>query len=290
LRPASPGGTSANLYSHLADGDVALNISLTAINSALSIVTLPLFVNWSLAHFFSEGQAIPLQFAKVMQVFVIVLGPVLIGMWLRSRFPAFAERMARPVEIFSMLFLFAVVAVALIQEWQTLLIWGPVRGSRHARLQPNQFWCRLFRAARSGHRKAPGNRHRMEIGIHNGTLAIAIALSPVLLDNATMAVPLAIYGLIAFITAAAEKGVDGAGGRKQSGALNPTVRRAPRPKSLAESRRAPQVISRRYRDKRDAAFRCGRRPCRQGRAGSATGFPRPAGCSGSAWPDGFWRC
>jgi BASS family bile acid:Na+ symporter len=42
----------------------------------------------------------------------------------------------------------------------------------------------------------------MEIGIHNGTLAIAIALSPVLLDNATMAVPLAIYGLIAFITAA----------------------------------------------------------------------------------------
>jgi BASS family bile acid:Na+ symporter len=115
LRPASPGGTSANLYSHLADGDVALNISLTAINSALSIVTLPLFVNWSLAHFFSEGQAIPLQFAKVMQVFVIVLGPVLIGMWLRSRFPAFAERMARPVKLFSMLFLFAVVAVALIR-------------------------------------------------------------------------------------------------------------------------------------------------------------------------------
>ena len=73
LLAASPGGTSANLYSHLADGDVALNISLTAINSALSIVTLALFVNSSLTHFFSEGQAIPLQFAKLMQVFVIIL-------------------------------------------------------------------------------------------------------------------------------------------------------------------------------------------------------------------------
>ena len=95
LLAASPGGTSANLYSHLADGDVALNITLTAINSALSILTLPLIVNWSLAHFMSGDQAIPLQFAKVVQVFVIVLGPVLIGMWLRSRFPAFAARMAQ---------------------------------------------------------------------------------------------------------------------------------------------------------------------------------------------------
>ena len=54
LLAASPGGTSSNLYSHLADGDVALNITLTAINSALAIVTLPLIVNLSLTHFYGR--------------------------------------------------------------------------------------------------------------------------------------------------------------------------------------------------------------------------------------------
>ena len=202
LLAASPGGTSANLYSHLADGDVALNITLTAINSALSILTLPLIVNWSLAHFMSGEQAIPLQFAKVAQVFVIVLGPVLIGMWLRSRWPAFAERMARPVKIFSMLFLFAVVAVALIQEWETLNIWGPIVGAAALAFNLVSLGVGYFVPRAAGVEKRQATAIGMEIGIHNGTLAIAIALSPLLLNNATMAIPAAIYGLIAFITAA----------------------------------------------------------------------------------------
>ena len=50
LLAASPGGTTANLYSHLFRGDIALNISLTAINSVISVVTLPLIVNLSLIH------------------------------------------------------------------------------------------------------------------------------------------------------------------------------------------------------------------------------------------------
>ena len=128
LLAASPGGTSSNLYSHLAGGDVALNITLTAINSALAILTLPLIVNLSLTHFFGEAQPIPLPFDKMAQVFVIVLGPMLIGMWLRRRFPGLADRMERPVKILSALFLLAVVVFALIQEWQTLKIWAPVVG------------------------------------------------------------------------------------------------------------------------------------------------------------------
>ena len=202
LLAASPGGTSANLYSHLAGGDVALNITLTAINSALSIVTLPLIVNWSLAHFMSGDQAIPLQFAKVLQVFVIVLGPVLIGMWIRNRLPAFAERMSRPVKLFSMLFLFAVVAVALVQEWETLMIWGPVVGLATLAFNLISLGVGYFVPRAAGVEKRQATAIGMEIGIHNGTLAIAIALSPLLLNNATMAVPAAIYGLVAFITAA----------------------------------------------------------------------------------------
>ena len=59
LLAASPGGATANLFSHLAKGDVALNITLTAVNSVLSLITLPLIVNFSLEHFMGEGQLDP---------------------------------------------------------------------------------------------------------------------------------------------------------------------------------------------------------------------------------------
>ena len=151
---------------------------------------------------FGAGQAIPLQFAKVLQVFVIVLGPVLLGMWLRRKYPGLAERMAQPVKILSMLFLFAVVLIALVQEWETLKTWAPVVGL--ATLVFNLFSLAVgYVAPRAfGVSQRQATAIGMEIGIHNGTLAIAIALSPLLLNNATMAIPAAIYGLIAFITAA----------------------------------------------------------------------------------------
>ena len=68
LLAASPGGATANLFSHLARGDVALNISLTAVNSLLSVVTVPLIVNLSSNHFLADDRAIPLQFAKTAQI------------------------------------------------------------------------------------------------------------------------------------------------------------------------------------------------------------------------------
>ncbi len=202
LLAASPGGTSANLYSHLAGGDVALNITLTAINSALALFTLPLIVNFSLIQFFGEGKIIPLQFSKVMQVFVIVLGPVLIGMWLRRKFPGLAARLEKPVKILSAVFLFAVVLVALIQEWDTLVTWAPIVGLATLAFNLLSLAVGYFGPRLAGIDKRQATAIGMEIGIHNGTLAIAIALSPVLLNNATMAIPAAIYGLIAFITAA----------------------------------------------------------------------------------------
>ena len=67
LLAESPGVTSANFYRDLANIDVVLNIPLTAINSAPPIGTLPLIVNWSLAHFMSRDPAIPSQLAKVLR-------------------------------------------------------------------------------------------------------------------------------------------------------------------------------------------------------------------------------
>ncbi len=116
LLAASPGGATANLYSHLANGDVALNITLTAINSVLAIITLPIIVNLSMLHFFGEGKAIPLQFAKVVQVFVIVLGPVALGMLLNAKAPALTQKLVKPVKWLSILFLVAIVALAVNKD------------------------------------------------------------------------------------------------------------------------------------------------------------------------------
>ncbi|CAN7543912.1 bile acid:sodium symporter family protein [Pseudomonas sp. LjRoot71] len=203
LLAASPGGTTANLYSHLAHGDVALNITLTAVNSVIAVLTMPLIVNLSLAYFMEGDQALPLQFTKVVQVFVIVLGPVAIGIWLRSRFPGFAARMEKPVKIISALFLLIIILLAVVKDWQTFVDYAPLVGG--AALAFNLislavgYWVPRLCKLSLRQSVAIG----MEIGIHNGTLAIALALSPMLLNNATMSIPAAIYSIIMFFTAAA---------------------------------------------------------------------------------------
>ena len=203
LLAASPGGATANLFSHLAKGDVALNITLTAVNSVLSLLTLPLIVNLSLEHFLGDSKTLPLQFSKVISVVAVVLVPVAIGMVIRSRKPAAADRLDKPVRILSALFLLLVIGSAIINERDKLGFYfkevgGAALAFNLASMAVGFFIPLLFRVERK-QSIAIG----MEIGIHNGTLAIAIASSPQLLDNGIMAIPPAIYSLIMFFTAAA---------------------------------------------------------------------------------------
>src|SRR5689334_12626760 len=71
LLAASPGGATANVFSHLANGDVALNVTLTAVNSVLSLLTLPFIVNFAMESFMGAGRYIPMQPSKIVQVFAI---------------------------------------------------------------------------------------------------------------------------------------------------------------------------------------------------------------------------
>jgi BASS family bile acid:Na+ symporter len=202
LLAASPGGATANLFSHLARGDVALNITLTAINSVLSLVTLPFIVNFSMAHFMGEGRMIPLQAAKVIQVFAIVLVPVAVGMAIRAARPGLAERLNRPVKIMSITFLVVIVVGTLIAERG--IVGDAVRQIGLAALTFNLASMLIGylvpRAARVEKRQAIAIG--MEIGIHNATLAIAIASGATLLNNPVMALPAAIYSILMFFTAA----------------------------------------------------------------------------------------
>ncbi|MGX7827035.1 bile acid:sodium symporter family protein [Actinokineospora sp. 24-640] len=203
LLAASPGGTTANIFSHLAGGDVALNITLTAINSVLAVVTLPIVVNLAIDGFLGGGAEIGLQPAKMLQVFAIVLVPVAVGMAVRKRFPDFADRMTRPVKIASIIVLALVIAGAMIAERDNIL--GYLRDVGLVALLLCVISLGLGylvpRLARVERGQAIASS--FEVGIHNSTLAITIALSPALLDNPTMAVPAAVYGVVMFIPAAA---------------------------------------------------------------------------------------
>lgn len=201
LLSASPGGATANLYSHLSNGDVALNISLTAINSVLTLFTLPLIVNFSLGFLMDSNQYVPMQFAKIIEVFAIVLTPVLIGMLVRSKAPAFAAKMDKPVKITSALFLLLIIVSVTIRERGMLVssfnqIGLPVLAFNVLSMVIGYYLPLLFNV---GKRQAIAIG--LEIGIHNGTLAIYIALN--VLQNSTMSVPPAIYSLLMFFTAAA---------------------------------------------------------------------------------------
>lgn len=201
LLAASPGGATANLFSHLAKGDVALNITLTAVNSVLSLATLPLIVNFSLDHFIGADKAIPLQFGKVISVVAVVLIPVAIGMVIRGKKPDTADRLDKPVRITSAVFLVAIIVSAIIKERANLGGHFQAVGLAALAFNLTSLAVGYFipRIARVEPRQSIAIG--MEIGIHNGTLAIAIASSSALLDNPVMAIPAAIYSLIMFVTA-----------------------------------------------------------------------------------------
>jgi bile acid:Na+ symporter, BASS family len=202
LLAASPGGVMANLFSHFARGDVALNITLTAINSVLAVVSLPLIVNLSTRHFMGEEQIIPLQFGKVMQVCAIVLVPVLLGMLVNARAGVLAEALRRPMKGLSLAFLAGVIVFAGIENRDQ--IGEHIRAVGAACLTFNLISLAvgygLPRLFRLGPRQATAIA--MEVGIHNSALAITVALSPLMLADSRMAAPAAVYSVMMFFTAA----------------------------------------------------------------------------------------
>lgn len=200
LLSASPGGPTANLYSHLFNGDVALNISLTAVNSVLALFTLPLIVNLSIHYFMQSGQVIPMETQKVIEIFMIVLIPVSIGMFMKYKMPAISKMVEKPIKILSAIFLVLIIVAAILKEKEHI-------GSyfQQAGLSSLTFNIVSLVLGYSLSRLFKINNHQsiaiaMEVGIHNGTLAIYIALS--IIGNSVISIPAVIYSILMFFTAA----------------------------------------------------------------------------------------
>ncbi|CAM5669555.1 Pantothenate precursors transporter PanS [Streptomyces tanashiensis] len=202
LLAASPGGTTANLFSHLFGGDVALNVTLTAMNAVLAIVTLPIITNFALQYFEPDigPGGMGLQFGKVLQVFALVLVPVALGLAVRRRSEMFARRMDRPVRQLSIIVLVAVIIGALVAERSNivgyLLDVGPAAlAFCTASLTIGYFAPRLFRLD-----KRQSIACSMEIGVHNSAVAMTLAIS--VLGSVSLAVPAAVYGVLMYPVAA----------------------------------------------------------------------------------------
>ena len=198
LLAASPGGTSANLFSHLFRGDVALNVTLTAVNSVVAIVTLPLITNLAIDHY-DLGDTVHLRFSKVIEVFAIVLVPVAIGMLVRATAAGFAQRMDKPVRIGSAVILAILVLGILLDQRENVGDYMADVGVAAAVFCAISLITGYVVPRAAGVRGDQAIASSMEIGVHNGTLAIYVAVE--VLDNTEISIPAAVYSIFMFVLA-----------------------------------------------------------------------------------------
>ncbi|WP_350290648.1 bile acid:sodium symporter family protein [uncultured Croceitalea sp.] len=200
IMAACPGGPTSNLITHLANGDTALSVSLTAISSLITLISIPFIINLGLQHVLGEGTVIQLDIlATILQVFIIVILPVALGMFLKAKKPDFALKMEKPVKKASGIF-FVLVLVAIIVKERALLF-SYLQQAGLVSLALNILTMGVGYLL--GYLFHLSLKQRISIaiegGIQNGTLGISIAT--ILLQNTAYAVTPAVYGIIMFITA-----------------------------------------------------------------------------------------
>ena len=199
LLAASPGGTTANLFSHLFRGDVALNISLTAVNTVIAIGTLPLITNAAIGYF-DQSDTVSMPLSEVVKVFVLILVPVGIGMLVKARRPGFADRADKPVRIGSAVILAILVLGILLDQRENVGDYLADVGTVAALFCAASLVAGYLIPKAAGVVEAQAVASSMEIGVHNGTLAIFVAVE--VLDSTEISVPAAVYSLLMFPLAA----------------------------------------------------------------------------------------
>jgi len=195
---ACPGGATSNLISHLSKGDTALSISLTAVSSLITILSIPIIVNFAISHFGGEGSITLPVMETIIQIAGVTIVPVSIGMFLNKKFPKLSQKADKPVRIASAVFFALILFAAILKERENLIAFfilsGPIALMLNLlTLTVGFFLARVFLLS-----KKQSITIAIESGIQNGTLGIMIAAT--LLKNSEMTIPVAIYSLIMFMT------------------------------------------------------------------------------------------
>ena len=199
---ACPSGATSNLLTHLARGDTALAVSLTAIISIVSVFTMPVIVSIAIVQFMEVGTAPAISVTHTIAgVFLVTNVPVAPGMAVRHFKPALAQKLELPARHVSSVLFVLIVFGAVYSERQNII--GYFAQSGLAMLCLNiavmiGAWI-LSSVTRLNDRQRTAIV--IECGMQNGTLAIFV--SATLLGNTTMMVPGGIYSLIMFFTAGA---------------------------------------------------------------------------------------
>ncbi|MER2540029.1 MAG: bile acid:sodium symporter family protein [Azonexus sp.] len=201
LLAVSPGGSSAIIYTHLANGDTALSITLNVVNTAISLVTLPLVANFSMLYFYGSEVEIPLTLDKFAQLILLAALPAALGIAFRNRRPSAAERLERPVKVFAIAFLVGVIFYAVVTQFDVIVKWAPVVGLIGLIFNLCSLGVGYSIPMVFGLHPRQAIAIAMDIGVHNAAFVITLAMSEYFLNNAEMAVPPAIYALIAYVTA-----------------------------------------------------------------------------------------
>ncbi|MEY3412107.1 MAG: hypothetical protein RIQ70_795 [Bacteroidota bacterium] len=197
-----PGGPTSNLLTHLGNGDTALCITLTAISSIVKIFTIPVMVNLAIVMFMKQAVAVHLDVAgTIVKIVAITIVPAAIGMFIKSQFSNFANAAQKPVKIVSAVFLVLIIVSAVLKEKAHIADFFMQAGPAALLLNVLGMTIGYFLPKIFNLNAGQQLTISIETSIQNGTLAIGIASSPLMLNNSTMAIPAAVYSIIMFITA-----------------------------------------------------------------------------------------
>ncbi len=197
-----PGGPTSNLIVHLADGDTALCLSLTAISSIVKIFTIPLMVNIAIQQYMGETQVLQLDVvSSIIKIFTITIIPAAIGMLIKAKWGRLAQAAQKPVKLLSAIFLVLVIVGTVYQERDGIVGFFKIAGPAALVLNLAGMTLGYFIPQLLNLNLKQRVTISIETSVQNGTLAIAIASSPLMLNNSTMAIPAAVYSLIMFVTA-----------------------------------------------------------------------------------------
>ena len=197
---AAPGGATSNILTAFARGDVALSISLTAVISLVSVITIPVIVVFAYGQFIGEQPGKDISVAgTALGVFLIVAVPVLIGLVLRRFAARFALRLEPVARKVSAVLFVLVLAGAIYDQRANIVPYFAQAGL--VTLVLNLLMMTLAWMLARTFASGPAQRTAVaiECGIQNGTLAIAVAV--MLFGGGLATMPAATYSLIMFATA-----------------------------------------------------------------------------------------
>ena len=196
LIACSPGGSSSNIFSKLADGDVALSVTLTAMSSLITLVTIPILMGWVTAASGAEvGITLPVG-NLLKQNLLLMLLPVVIGLVINAYWSKVAAAIDKVLSKAAFPALMLLITIFFAQHYRTIFAHIGKLGLCVTALILLAIGCasalsRLFRI--TGRERRTVN---IEVGMQNAAQAIALATSPFVFANQEMAIPAILYSLM----------------------------------------------------------------------------------------------